>query len=513
VFHFLPRSWLLMTCGVALLVASMAAQQTPRVAFDASEIVFSVVTGINACGYDQELPASDPLRAQVRAEVARAVQTSDRAKSAFDEMCSFYRDHQQTDSARDLAQYISLALNLGEPPAFVPTVKEADLPPDASYVLGFVPRLQRFYITSDLHQIWERHQSDYNAVIDRFHGQIAKMLLSTDVYLRIPISGGSGRHFAVWVEPMAAPGQVNSRNYGTDYSMVVSPGRSGLRIDPIRHTYLHFVLEPLAARRATTMKRLEPLLDAVKTAPMDEPFKGDMTLLVTESLIRAIEARTAVAGKSKEAETERARRAQKAAEEGFILAPYFEEQLTTFEKSEESLQNAYPDWLYQIDVPREKKRAAGIVFASSATPEAMQATRPRSAALLEDAEKRLAAGDTSRARELAQQALNEKREDPARALFILARISTADGNMQGARTFFERTLEVAHEPRLIAWSHIYLGRICDLQAERDQAVKHYQAALQAGDSNPSTRAAAERGLEKAYEPPVSRERSAPDNQN
>ena len=42
-----------------------------------------------------------------------------------------------------------------------------------------------------------------------------------------------------------------------------------------------------------TMKRLEPLLESVKTAPMDESFKSDTSLLVTECLIRAIEARTA----------------------------------------------------------------------------------------------------------------------------------------------------------------------------------------------------------------------------
>jgi hypothetical protein len=32
-------------------------------------------------------------------------------------------------------------------------------------------------------------------------------------------------------------------------------------------------------------------------------------------------------------------------------------------------------------------------------------------------------------------------------------------------------------------------------------VKHYRAALAAGDSNPATRAAAEKGLQQPYEPP------------
>ena len=49
-----------------------------------------------------------------------------------------------TSQAHQLAQYVSLALNLGDPPNFPPKYQEADLPPDASYVLGFVPLLKRY---------------------------------------------------------------------------------------------------------------------------------------------------------------------------------------------------------------------------------------------------------------------------------------------------------------------------------------------------------------------------------
>ena len=52
--------------------------------------------------------------------------------------------------------------------------------------------------------------------------------------------------------------------------------------------------------------------------------------------------------------------------------------------------------------------------------------------------------------------------------------------MQGARNYFERALEVAQEPKVVAWSHIYLGRIFDLQEEREAAMDHYRAAVTAG---------------------------------
>ena len=174
--------------------------------------------------------------------------------------------------------------------------------------------------------------------------------------------------------------------------------------------------------------------------------------------------------------------------------------------AEEGLRLAYPNWLHNIDVGTESKRASRIVFASSATPENLQ-RMARKKLLLDEAERRFAAGDLKGATELAQRALAEKREEPARALFVLAQVATANRDISGARSYFLRALGSAHEPRLIAWSHIYLGRICDLQAERDEAVSHYQAALQAGDKNPATRAAAERGLQKPYEPPNAGERA------
>jgi hypothetical protein len=59
----------------------------------------------------------------------------------------------------------------------------------------------------------------------------------------------------------------------------------------------------------------------------------------------------------------------------------------------------------------------------------------------------------------------------------------------------------ARDPRTLAWSHIYLGRIYDIQDKRDVAMEHYRAALAAGDPNPDTRAAAENGIAGAYQKP------------
>jgi hypothetical protein len=49
---------------------------------------------------------------------------------------------------------------------------------------------------------------------------------------------------------------------------------------------------------------------------------------------------------------------------------------------------------------------------------------------------------------------------------------------------------------------VYLGRILDMKEDRDAAMEQYRAALTAGAALPEVKAAAERGLAQAYEPPT-----------
>jgi hypothetical protein len=483
----------------ALLAELSPAQNQSPVTLDTSETLFTVLTAINTCGYDQELGGSDPLRSRVRAQVSKARESSQAAQDATQAMCQFYQDHQQPDTSKALAQYVSLALYTNPPPNLTAKVKEADLPPDATAVLGILPLLQKFSETVALHDIWEGNHQAYSALTGRYHDALAKVLFDTEIYLKLPSSARLGRNFTVYVDPMGAPGQTNARNYGADYYVVISPGPgAGLKMDQIRHTYLHYLLDPLGMKYPTSMKRLEPLLEMVKMAPMDQSFKSDASLLVTECFIRAIEARTA--GSRKAPETERQQAVENSVRQGFILTPYFYDALLRFEKDPAGLSNAYGDLVNGIDVGKERRRAALVSFASTSDTELLHLSRPRQGKLLVAAEQRLSAGDAESAQKLAQQALEEKNEDPGRALFILAEVATHNSDMQGARNYFERALEVAHEPKVVAWSHIYLGRIFDLQEDRVAAMDQYRAAVAAGAALPEAKAAAELGLQKPYEP-------------
>ena len=498
-------STLLLNC----LAAAQSAQNAggnDLVRLDNSETLFTVLAAINNCGYDAELASSDPLREAIRGEIAHNLVLSDEAKTAAEAFCSFYRDHSQPDAVKTLSDYVSLALYMNPPPALSLKVKEADLPPDASTLQGAVPLLQNFYKQDGLNEIWKRHQAGYAELEGRYRDALAKMISETELYLRLPTGGYLGRAFTIYVEPMGVPSEINARNYGTEYFVVITPGTStGLKMDLIRHTYLHYLLDPMVGKYAVNLNVLEPVLDAVKLAPMDENFKSDPVLLVTECVIRSIEARDPVTGKTTPEHQERV--VESSMEQGFVLTQYFYDRLLNFEKDDIGFRNDLPSMLAQIDVRKEQKRASQLQFVSAAPPELLQLSRPREPKMLETAQEKLSAGDSDTAEKLAKQALAEKSEDPGRALFILAQIDASRKNINGARDYFEQALKATNEPKVVAWSHIYLGRIFDLQDDEDngpdrqQAITHYKAAIGASDDLPEAKAAAQQGLKQPYAPP------------
>src|SRR6202051_5337821 len=97
-----------------------------------------------------------------------------------------------------------------------------------------------------------------------------------------------------------------------------------------------------------SFKRLEPLLTDVKMAPVDEAFKSNISLLVTECLVRAIEVRL-----SKTPEVERAKTIEEDDKEGYVLTRYFYDALGKFERDPIGRPNAYPDLVRRLVGGRE----------------------------------------------------------------------------------------------------------------------------------------------------------------
>lgn len=444
-----------------------------------------------------------PLRQAVSSDLLSITQQSQEAARSRDAICQFWSEHKGANGANDVSQYVSLALELSDPPAFTTQIPEGDMPPDAAYVLGVIPLLKKYYQAAGIHKLWQKHQGGYESLVKELHDPVSALINQTDVFLKLPFSTYPGQRFAVYLEPQLSPGKIEARNYGNNYYLVYSPDKQGkIPNNEIRHTYLHFVLDPLAASHGTSLKRLEPILLDIRFAPLSRSFKQDIALLVNECLIRAIEARMTIPKSN-----ERAREAyvEHSVEQGFVLTRYFYDALTNFEKGSSGMRTFYGDMLHDLDLERERKRAREVTFAAQADPEVISpATAIVQANLLNEAEQKLASGDKEGAEKLANQVLqhNHGGEEPGRAVFLLARIATLEGKMDEARFNFEQAVQSARDPRTLAWSHIYLGRINDLEEKRDAALQHYRAALAAGDPAADTRAAAEKGLEAPYQPPA-----------
>jgi len=500
----------------------------PTISLVSSEPVFFMAAALNVCGYDQGLDESDPVRPRVREEVNQALAKSEDARAKRDKVCLFIAQHRMTGSEKDISQYISLALYLSPPPELETSVELTEMPPDSTQVAEIVPLLRDFAAAVDLNGIWLTVHHIYDEETDRLHDPLSKMIVGTNLYLKMPANTYDGRRFVVVLEPLLAPKLINARIYGTDYVVVVSPVNGVIPISAVRHTYLHYVIEPLLYTRANAIDRTQPVLKEIREAPLDFRFRSDTVALTVECLIKAIEARTMDTGvpeykipagvqRSDLPRYEHLRQqyqekvdAIKAATvkhdmtQGFVLTQYFYEQMLQFEKDPASLKDTIGEMVYSMDVQQQVHRARELTFDAQADGDVLQRSKLRELTGLDMAEARIAAGDAATASALARQALAvhadtlESVADEARANFVLARAAILTGRPGEAIDRFQKTIAASKDPRLVSWSHIYLGRMLDLDCKRDPAVAEYNQALATRDGAQDTRLAAERGVKAAY---------------
>ncbi len=500
------------------------------ITLETNEPLFDLAVALNVCGYDADLATSSPVRLKVREEVNAELANSSTARDSRDALCGYIRDHTLADSALNLAQYVSLALYLTPPPELAPTVGETELPPDSTQVVNILPLLRTFGQDVHLHAIWIQHRPDYEEFVSHIHDPLTKMILNTNIYLRLPVSSYDGRRLLVLLEPMLSPSATNARIYSNDYIVVTSPAgdtSSAVHMDQIRHTYLHYEVEPLIYARAAAMNRLLPLLKPVQEAPLDFTYKSDIVALITECLIKAIEDRTMDVGLPKpkrpdavkqradlerydaemavydrQAEAVRRKAVDLATRQGWTLVDYFYDKLGQMEKESVSLKEYIGEMVYGMDVERERHKDQQIVFLPEGTHDFVRRA-PRQLAGLDLAETKLMKGDLDAATALAKTALDDPKADHAHAHYLLARVNLMQREPQAAIDGFQATLNSSKDPRTLAWSHIYLGRLYDVVPNREKAVAEYRAALTVRDSQPDTKAAAEKGLKEPFAAPKS----------
>jgi predicted negative regulator of RcsB-dependent stress response len=462
--------------------------------FDANITLFSTLAAINAAGYDAGINApiyaNIPIRAEIRAELAK------RSIPCLAELKDFYRQHKKAGDAADLGQYISFALIADGPPSF--ELHPVELPEDVQPIKEFSGLLARFYKEAHLEELWQRSQPAYSAVIEQYQPEVLNAVLEANAYTRNPNSGYLGRRFQIYIDLLGAPDQIQVRGYRDSYFVALTPTLAKIG-DQIRDTYLAYLLDPLSFKYDTIIQEKKKGLKrfAEEAPALDEVYKNDFSLLLTKSLIKAIDARLIRNDEKRQLAVDRAM------SEGFILTGAFADLLVNYEKQETALRLYYPDLISAIDAGKEQKRLRKVQFVETVEHPVLAA--PAEVIQISEAERTLesASGlfeqkDFAAAKKAYSRALSETeaKDLHGRAYFGLARVALIEKHPGEARTLFERTLENAPSPVAASWCHYYLGKLALSGGDGDKAKKELEAVLGIEGASPQAREEAQKTLQE-----------------
>jgi tetratricopeptide (TPR) repeat protein len=477
---------------VAILLVCGLAAPAQQARLEPSPTLFNVMVAINAAGYDADLdaPSNHPLRAEIRAEIAA------RKLPVAGELKRFFAAHRRRDWTSELSQYLSFALSVDGSAEYRWRFRDDEIPPDAASLDGFGALMTRFHQQAGLDELWRRVAPVHERALEPYAGPATLMLQQAAAYLRVPASGALGRNFRVFVDLMAAPNHIQARSYGDDFFLVLTSSPEA-HLDDIRQAYLAFLVDPYATKHADKLEKKKPLIDLAQAAPLlPEQYKTDFLLLTTKSLVRAIDARLAAASR-------REPMVKQALGEGYILTPYFFEALAAYEKQEASMKIHYPDMIDAIDLRKEDKRLLDVEFLTAPVERKIKVRAAEEKVELTGARKTLEqAEDLYDARKLADArarylaAIEEAQEAPlkAKGYFGLARIAALEKNPELSFQLFEKLLELRPDPLVLAWTHVYLGRLSGLAGEDGAAAQHFEDALKVEGASRAVREAAQKAL-------------------
>jgi len=496
---------------------SAAADAHQSVSVDSRPQLFAVLCALDAAGYEGGggTPNDSPGRTQLRNRMV-ALQGP-----AVDALRKYYKEHALGDSGATFSRFVTFALVAGPPPDFQFELRHDDLPPEALTLDGFNAILANFYSEAKLDEFWKFYQPDYNRGVESLRAPVSTLIFTVSNYLREIIRPISHRTFSVYVEPLAG-GKTIFRTFGDEYALVVRPS-SDPPMDDIRHAFLHFLLDPIAIRYRVQAAKTSPVLEYAAHAPLlPVDLRDDFSAFFDECLVRAVELRL-----RRLSPAELAAAIDKDEASGFVLVRPIYAGLSGFEKSEPAMGYYLPDLIKGIDVEAEQRRLRGVKFADASTGNAAPPENIRAAAKpaastnpldddLAEGQRQISARNGAAAAASFERVLAARPEDE-RATYGLAVASALQGKPEQARELFTKVIAAAQnplagsqahpDPSNLSWSHIYLGRMYDVEGKRDLAVLEYRAALAVEGAPDTARTAAQRGIETGYQTP-SRDRKS-----
>ncbi len=475
------------------------------VSVEPSEQIFDTMCALDAAGFDadESTLGEMPGRLALRADLLKLKGPATVA------LREFYRSHALADSGENLSRYIGFAVVAGPPPKFGFVVDRDLLPPAVLSIDGFGDVLADFYREANLATRWRQLNPEHQAAMARYQAVVARIVSLSNGYLREVVRPSGALTFSVFVEPLVGNRTIAS-NTGDRYAIVAGSTSEVPAVD-IQHAYLHFLLDPIALRNRQAIETKEVLLNIAARAPNLPPeYRDDFVALADECFIKAVELRLRRLSPD---QLEAALVEDDLS--GYILVRPLVAQLKVFEKSDPSMSYYFGDLIGGVDVAAEQKRLHGITFAAAPSAAATNQEKASSAGgnadidrMLDQGDRETAVQNATAARATFEKVLEESPDQP-RAIYGLAIASVLTGDAPRAKDLFEKlvsspppagpdTSSSPVDPTLLSWSHIYLGRIHDLEGDRSSAVGEYKAALGVDGAPESARLAAQRGMDAAY---------------
>lgn len=458
---------------VYILAAISVSNRVHANQLDSDIRLFTALAAINLVGYDNGLntTADNSLRRAVRADL-RSFHGSSKQR-----LKDFYDQHKLPDASRTLAQYVSYALMAEGPPSFNLTASlPTELPPDVRRIRGFGSILAEFYKQAPIEYLWNKYQDYFDREITRYQEPLIESLFEATGYVRISPTSREVQSFQVIFDLLGGANQLNIRSYRGNVYVVVHPSKR-LYINEIRHAFLLHLLDRLAIRNGNHIREKSILSRFAMFAPaLHETYKANFQLLVSKSLVKAIEVRLA-----RLTRTERELQVTQNLREGYILTPYFFDALELYEKQSADMTIYYSEMIKGIDLQYEAARLQSVEFAETAAtrsdPIVAQPQSSEADTLLRQGELLLADRKPLQAQKKFKLALTKEGGSKPDITYGLARASLAEGDADSATRFFEQTLRSFPDPHIEAMSHIYLGRIADVMGAREKAIERYKIGL------------------------------------
>jgi tetratricopeptide (TPR) repeat protein len=493
--------------------ASPPEENHRAISVDSRIQLFTVLCALDAAGYVSGTGAEGETQGRIQLR-KRMLALQGPAVAA---LRKYYTEHALGDSGATFSRFVSFALVTGPPPDFAFELRRDDLPPEALTLEGFNAILANFYTEEKIADLWKFYQPEYERSVESLRAPVSDLVFTVSNYLREILRPSNRRTFSVYVEPLAGDKTI-FRNFGDQYALVVRPGANP-PMDDIRHAFLHFLLDPIAIRYRVQASKGAPLLEYAARAPLlPVDLRDDYSAFFDECLVRAVELRLRHLSPN-----DLTSAIDQAEGSGYVLVRPIYAGLSGFEKSEPAMGYYLPDLIKGIDVDAEARRLRGVKFAeaapaSDASPEAIhaEAAKPASSGnSLEDdlaeGQRQISARNGAAAAAAFEHVLADHPGDQ-RATYGLAVASALQGKPDQARELFTKVIDAAQnplagpdahpDPSNLSWSHIYLGRMYDVEGKRDLAVLEYRAALAVQGAPNSARDAAQRGIVTGYVTPA-----------